>query len=51
MSDRLTKLRRNFTAQNLPPEPFAGVAEAFVIFDPQETIVQAMILPYMVKGG
>jgi hypothetical protein len=33
------------TAQNQVPEPFRGVAEADVIFDPQETIGVATFLP------
>jgi hypothetical protein len=35
------------TAQGLAPEPFEGEAEAFVFFDPQETIVP-ILLPIVI---
>jgi hypothetical protein len=39
------------TAQNQPPEAFSGVAEANVIFDPQETMAPTVYLPVVIGGS
>jgi hypothetical protein len=38
------------TVRNQAPEPFAGTAEASVIFDPQEVMQIASYLPYVGDG-